>query len=121
MAISDKQQLSNLPSALSSFVGRGRELLEVQQLLATTRLLTLTGPGGCGKTRLALAVANELVLQFEDGVWLTEFAPLTDASLVPQAVASVSGIHEQAGRSLTETLSNQLKGRQTLLIFDNCE
>ena len=75
----------NLPSELSSFVGREKELPEVRRLLENNRLLTLTGPGGCGKTRLALAAAGELVEMFEDGVWMVELAPLTDPSLVPQA------------------------------------
>ena len=86
-------------SALSSFVGREKEIVEVRRLLQDTRLLTLTGPGGCGKTRLALAAAEELVGKFEDGVWLVDLAPLADPSLVPQAVASTPGVREQPGRS----------------------
>ena len=78
----------NLPLELSSFVGRKRELAEVKRLLQNNRLVTLTGSGGCGKTRLALAAAGELVEGFEEGVWLVELAPLADASLVPQVVAS---------------------------------
>jgi predicted ATPase len=77
---------------LSSFVGREKELAELKRLLESTRLLTLTGSGGCGKTRLALAVARELVEGFEDGVWMVELAPLADPSLVPQAVASTLGV-----------------------------
>src|SRR6187397_1672104 len=115
------QARSNLPNALSSVIGRGREIAEVQRLIGTTRLLTLTGPGGCGKTRLALAAAGELLPQFADGVWLTELAPLADAGLVPQAVASALGIREQAGRPLTETLSNHLASGNVLLVLDNCE
>src|SRR5215217_9313665 len=79
---------NNLPLELSSFVGREEELAEVKRLLDDTRLLTLTGSGGCGKTRLALAVASELVEGFEHGVWLVDLAPLADPALVPQAVAS---------------------------------
>jgi hypothetical protein len=75
----------NLTDALSSFIGRKRELAEVKQLLSEYRLLTLTGPGGCGKTRLALRVASELRSQYRDGVWLVEFASLADGELVPQA------------------------------------
>jgi DNA replication protein DnaC len=82
----------NLPLELSSFVGREKELAELKRLLESTRLLTLTGSGGCGKTRLALAVARELVEGFEDGVWMVELAPLADPSLVPQAVASTLGV-----------------------------
>lgn len=78
----------NLPSQVSSFVGREKELEEIKGLLRGTRLLTLTGSGGCGKTRLALEAASGLVEGFEDGVWLVDLAPLADPSLVSQAVAS---------------------------------
>jgi predicted ATPase len=112
---------NNLPTQLSSFVGREKELAEVRRLLKDTRLLTLTGAGGCGKTRLALAAADELVETFEDGVWLVDLAPLSDPSLVPQAIASAPGVREQPGRSLTETLSDYLASRKVLLVLDNCE
>src|SRR5215213_9748751 len=95
---------NNLPLELSSFVGREKELTEVKRLLEDSRLLTLTGSGGCGKTRLALA-AGELSEGFEEGVWLVELAPLADPSLVAQAVADTLGVREQPGRSLTEMLS----------------
>src|SRR5215210_5399636 len=112
---------NNLPLELSSFVGREKELAEVKRLLESTRLLTLTGSGGCGKTRLALAVARELAEGFEDGVWVVELAPLADPTLVPQAVASTLGVREQPGRSLTETLSDYLGSKKVLLVLDNCE
>src|SRR5918998_3407526 len=111
----------NLPLELSSFVGREKGLAEVERLLEHNRLLTLTGSGGCGKTRLALAVASELVEEFEDGVWLVELAPLVDPSLVPRAVASTLGVREQPGRSPTETLSDYLGSKKVLLVLDNCE
>jgi predicted ATPase len=111
----------NLPSELSSFVGREKELPEVRRLLENNRLLTLTGPGGCGKTRLALAAASELVERFEDGVWMVDLAPLGDPSLVPQAVAAAPGVREQPGRPLTETLSDYLASKKVLLVLDNCE
>ncbi len=111
----------NLPIELSSFVGREKELAEVKRLLENNRLLTLTGAGGCGKTRLALAAASELVERFEDGVWLVDLAPLADPALVPQAVASTLGVREQPGRLLTEILSDYLRSKTVLLILDNCE
>src|ERR1700694_1620489 len=97
--------LSNLPLALTSFVGRKRELAEVKSLLKGTRLLTLTGPGGCGKTRLALAAADELLPKFDDGVWLVELAALNDPTLVPQAVAGALGLREWTTGTLTQALS----------------
>lgn len=112
---------NNLPLELSSFVGRAQELAEVKRLLEDTRLLTLTGSGGCGKTRLALAAAGELAGGFEDGVWLVELASLADPSLVRGAVASAVGVREQPGATRPETLSEHLRPRKTLLILDNCE
>ena len=93
----------------------------MKRLLEDSRLLTLTGSGGCGKTRLALAAAGELSEGFEDGVWLVELAPLADPSLVAQAVAATLGVREQPGRSLTETLSDYLGSKKVLLVLDNCE
>ncbi len=112
---------NNLPLQLSSFVGREKELAEVKRLLEDARLVTLTGSGGCGKTRLALAAAGELAEEFEDGVWLVELASLADPSLVPQAAAYVLGVREQPGRSATESLSDYLGSRHLLLVLDNCE
>jgi len=111
----------NLPVARTSFVGREREMLVVKRLLAMTKLLTLTGTGGCGKTRLALEVARDLVGAYPDGVWLVELAPLSDAALVKQAVAQAMGVREQPGRPLLETLKDILRPRKTLLVVDNCE
>jgi non-specific serine/threonine protein kinase len=90
-------------------------------LLENTRLLTLTGSGGCGKTRLALAAAGEVVETFEDGVWLVELAPLADPSLVPQAVASALGVREVPGKPLVDTLVDRLGTKRVLLVLDNCE
>jgi predicted ATPase len=111
----------NLPIQLTSFIGRERELAEVKRLLTTNRLLTLTGVGGCGKTRLALQVAADLVAEYADGVWLVELAALADPSLVTQAITSVFGVREEPRRPLMETLANYLRPRQLLLVLDNCE
>jgi len=111
----------NLPLALTSFVGRERERLEVKRLLAMTRLLTLTGAGGCGKTRLALELASDLVGAYPDGVWLIELAPLSDPALVEQTMAQALGVREQPGRPLLETLKDTLRSRKMLLVVDNCE
>jgi predicted ATPase/DNA-binding SARP family transcriptional activator len=111
----------NLPIPATSFVGRERERAEVSALLATTRLLTLTGPGGCGKTRLALATAMDVRGGYPDGAWLIALAPLADPELVPQAVAATFGVWEAAGRPILETLIGYLKPRRALLALDNCE
>jgi non-specific serine/threonine protein kinase len=112
---------NNLPLELSSFVGREKELAEVRRLLERSRLLTLTGPGGCGKTRLALVAAGDLVGGFEDGAWLVELAALADPALVQGAVASTLGVREQPGTPSTETLSGYLRTKKLLLVLDNCE
>ena len=112
---------NNLPIQLTSFIGRENEIAEVRHLLAKTRLLTLTGPGGTGKTRLSLQVAAEVLDTFPDGVWLVELAPLSDPALVPQAVASIWNVREQPGRPLIDTLTDYLRAKSLLLILDNCE
>jgi predicted ATPase/DNA-binding SARP family transcriptional activator/DNA-binding CsgD family transcriptional regulator len=111
----------NLPAARTRFVGREWEMLEVKRTLAMTRLLTLTGGGGSGKTRLALEVARGLVGVYSDGVWLVELAPLMEGELVPQAVADALGIRERPGQPLVDTLIDVLRTKQMLLVLDNCE
>jgi predicted ATPase/DNA-binding SARP family transcriptional activator len=141
----------NLPAPLTALVGRERELAAVARRLGETRLLTLTGPGGGGKTRLALAVAARLAAAggprgngaspvgppsegpagaeddapagppYPDGVWLAELAALADPELVPQAVAAALGVPEAPGRALTDTLGRALRHRRLLLVVDNCE
>jgi len=111
----------NLPLQLTSFIGRERELEELKRLLGQTRLLTLMGVGGAGKTRLALQVAAEVLGDYGDGIWLTELAPLADPELVPQTVASALGVREQPGRAMVDTVTEYLRPRSCLLILDNCE
>jgi predicted ATPase/DNA-binding SARP family transcriptional activator len=111
----------NLPVQLTRFIGREGAISAVKRLLTATHLLTLTGAGGCGKTRLAQQVAAELVEQYRDGIWLVELAPLSDPALVPQTVASTLGVLEEPGRPLFETLADALRPRSLLLVLDNCE
>lgn len=112
---------SNLPEPLTSFVGRERELTELRELLAGNRLLTLTGAGGVGKTRLALRVAAAALDAYDDGVWLVELASLGEPGLVPQEVNTVLGLDEQPGKSLTRTLTDYLQTKHLLLLLDNAE
>ena len=112
---------NNLPQQVTSFIGRERELSEVKTLLGKTRLLTLLGVGGLGKTRLSLQAVVDVMDDFPDGVWFVELAPLTDPQLVPQAVASVLGVKEEAGRPVVEALMSHGRDRNLLLILDNCE
>src|SRR5207249_3651899 len=99
------------------------QLAEIKKRLAQTHLLTLTGVGGTGKTRLALEVCRDVAVQrmYSDGMWLVELAPLAEAALVPQTVASVLNVREEVGRPLLATLSDYLRARTLLLILDNCE
>src|SRR5271154_4013108 len=111
----------NLRRATSSLIGREFELDEVQAAVKSHRLVTLTGVGGVGKTRLALEVAARLVDEFPDGVWFFELAAVTDPASVPDAVAAVLGITQQPGMSVSESVAAALEGRMRLLVFDNCE
>jgi predicted ATPase/class 3 adenylate cyclase len=111
----------NLRRATSSLIGRESELDEVQAAVKAHRLVTLTGVGGVGKTRLALEVAARLVDEFPDGVWFFELAAVTDPASVPDAVAAVLGITQQPGMSVSESVAAALEDRMRLLVFDNCE
>ena len=111
----------NLPSALTRFIGREREKSELTGLLAETRLLTLTGVGGCGKTRLAIEVGRQMYDTYPDGVWLVELATITDPALVAQTIATTLGVREIASQPLLTTLSTTLKSWRTLFVLDNCE
>jgi predicted ATPase/DNA-binding CsgD family transcriptional regulator/DNA-binding XRE family transcriptional regulator len=115
------QRRHNLPRQLTSFVGRDRELAELRALLQTTPLLTLVGPGGVGKTRLALRLAEEVAATYEDGVWLVDLAPLSDPLLVPEAVAAAVGAWSRSGRLSPAALGAELGDRAVLLILDNGE
>ncbi|HKR49690.1 MAG TPA: NB-ARC domain-containing protein [Pseudonocardiaceae bacterium] len=112
---------TNLPSELTSFVGRHDELIQVGKLLGQARLLTLTGTGGCGKTRLALQAAADTLDGYSDGVWWVALAPVEDAALVAAAVIAALGLREAPGRSLVDTLVQHLRTRRLLLVLDNCE
>jgi predicted ATPase len=111
----------NLPAPRSNLVGREQQILEVKRELETTRLLTLTGAGGAGKTRLALEVSRELLEAYSDGVWLVELAPLSEAELVPEAVAEALEVPEHPDEPLADTLTEALGSRELLLVVDNCE
>lgn len=110
-----------LPAEVASFIGREHEIAEIEHLLTQTRLLTLTGAGGSGKTRLALRVAGKAAPAFMDGAWLVQLAPVADSGMVIRAVASALGIHGTAGQSELTTLVTALASRRLLLVLDNCE
>jgi predicted ATPase/class 3 adenylate cyclase len=112
---------NNLPRQLTSFVGREREMAEIKRLLSTTDLLTLTGAGGSGKTRLALQTAADLLPSFQDGAWVVEFASLSDPDLVQQMAATATDVREQPGRPILSTLIDYLRPKDLLLLLDNCE
>ena len=115
---------TNLPIPLTSFIGREKEIETVKHLITSTRgvrLLTLTGAGGSGKTRMALQVAYATMDVFPDSVWFIDFAPLSDPTLVPQSLLTTLGLSEQAGQSTLDTISHFLRPKRALLLFDNCE
>ncbi len=111
----------NLPKELTSFVGRERELSECGALFGETRLLTLAGVGGCGKTRLALKLAERLLEEHPEGAWFVELAPLSDPERVPLAVATALGLREEPGKPILESLARHLAEKRTLVVLDNCE
>jgi predicted ATPase len=111
----------NLRPAATNLVGRDSEVSNIEAELRSHRLVTLTGVGGVGKTRLAIAVAAQLVDEFTDGVWVFELAAVADPAAVPDAVAAVLGIIQQPGKTMSESVAATLEGRVRLLVFDNCE
>jgi predicted ATPase len=111
----------NLRPATTSFIGRESEVAEIQAAVRSHRLVTLTGVGGVGKTRLAVEVAAHLADEFPDGVWVFELAAVTDPAAVPDAMAAVLGITQQPGKTVRESVAGALEGRVRLLVIDNCE
>ena len=111
----------NLRRQLSTFIGREKEMTDVKHLLEDNRLLTLLGPGGTGKTRLMLQVAEEVIEDYADGVWLVELAPLTDPELIPERVSRALNVQEQPGHRLMDTLTEYLRRKELLLLLDNVE
>ncbi len=112
---------SNLPVQLTSFVGRGAQINDVQQVLRSNRLVTLTGAGGVGKTRLAVQVAAQVAGEFGDGLWYVDLAPINDPDVVPLVLARTLGLPDQPGRPTMDTVSRFVRDRKMLLILDNCE
>jgi non-specific serine/threonine protein kinase len=120
-AILGEEVLDNLPTELTSFVGREAEVSEVAGLLANARLVTLTGVGGVGKSRIALQIASGAIEQYRDGVWLAELGTLSDPELIPKQLAVAIGVQEQADRPIAATLLEATSSKQLLLVLDNCE
>ena len=112
---------TTLPILLTSFIGREKEVEEIIQSVSKNRLVTLTGAGGVGKTRLAIRLSNKMLSNFKDSVWWVELAALTDETLIPQALAKSLRVREMPDQTLNETLSNFLQSKQILLVLDNCE
>jgi predicted ATPase len=112
---------TNLPVPLTSFIGRDKEVAEIVRSLGKNRLITLTGSGGVGKTRLAIQASNKVLSKFKDGVWWIELAVLTNEARVPQAVANILGVRELSNQPMIDTLANFLRSKQLLLVLDNCE
>ncbi len=110
-----------LPVQLTSFVGRDAQLTQLRELLAENRVVTLTGAGGVGKTRLAIQIAAQLTSAFGDGVWYVDLAPINDPGLVPVTAARALGLPDQPGRSTMDTLLRFVRDRQLLVVLDNCE
>lgn len=113
--------VSHLPVHLTTFVGRGTQISDIGQILRDNRLVTLTGAGGVGKTRLAVQVAEQVADEFGDGAWFVDFAPVTNPLVVPVTLARTLGLPDQPGRSTMETVSKFVRSRKMLLVLDNCE
>lgn len=116
-----KMGLTNFPVQLTSFIGREREIADVKRLLFSSHLITLTGAGGSGKTRLAIQASKSVSENFTDGVWLVDLAPLHESALVPQLVTLALGLRPTADKPPLETLLSFVRSKQLLLLLDNCE
>src|SRR5215469_16511631 len=116
-----RRRVGNLPAEATSFVGRRRELIEIRQKLASTRILSLVGPGGVGKTRLAIRAAAELQRSFADGAWVVELAEVREPGLVSNAVMAALDLRAQASTEPVPVLLGHLRDRELLLVVDNCE
>jgi len=112
---------NNLPTQLTSFIGRQKELADVKRLIKDTHLLTLIGPGGTGKTRLSIQAANDVLDQYPDGVWLVDLAPILDPLLVPRTIAITIGLRDESQRPVVDMLCDYLSKKKMLIILDNCE
>ena len=112
---------TNIPVQLTSFIGRERDLVEVERLLSEARLVTLTGPGGCGKTRLAIQLADKVKSEFKDDVWWVDLASFSDPALIPQLIVHAFGIRPAVDQPMMESLINFVRPKQMLLVLDNCE
>ena len=113
--------LHNLPVQLTTFIGREKETRELSALVENSRLITITGAGGCGKTRISLQIAREFLDKFSDGVWFVNLAPLEDPELLPQELADTLSISEEQGKPIASTLKEQIKEMNCMLLLDNCE
>ena len=116
-----EEKKHNLPVSATSFVGREKEMKEVRDLLLQNRLVTLTGSGGCGKTRLSQEIAISLLEEYTDGVWFIDLAPITDPNLVAKEIIQVLKIQEESGKAIIDTLTENIKNRSQLILLDNCE
>lgn len=121
LRISDVGVAPRLPAQLTSFVGREAQMADVRRLLSDDRLVTLTGAGGIGKTRLAVQVATQMTAEFGDGVWYVDLAPITDPAIVAVTAARALGLPDQPGRSTTDTVLRFIGDRHVLVVLDNCE
>jgi hypothetical protein len=116
-----RKSLHNLPSQVTAFIGREKETNELSTLVENNRMITITGSGGCGKTRISLQIAEEYLDRFNDGIWFVDLAPLEDPELLPHEVANTLSIKEEPGKPIVSTIKEQIREKNYLLLLDNCE